>query len=61
MALKKQQNPLLSPQAQVQQQMGEVDGLREKVDDLYKAHEEMGKQMEAVVRCLALLESRGKG
>ena len=41
--------------------MGEVDGLRGKVDDLYKAHEEMGEQMEAVVRHLALLQARGKG
>ena len=61
MAPKKQQNPLISPQAQVQQQMGEVDSLGKKVDDHYKARKEMGEQMEAVIRCLALIEARGKG
>ena len=61
MAPKKQVNPSLSPQALAQQQMGEVDGLREKVDDLHKVQEEMGEQMEAIMRRLALLEARGKG
>ena len=41
--------------------MGEVDGLREQVDNLHKAQKEMGKQMDVVVRRLVLLEARGKG
>ena len=52
---------MLSPQAQVQQRMGKMDGLHKIVDDLYKAHKEMGEQMEAVVRCLDLLKVRGQG